>query len=163
MFDNETANIALRSTLEKLREAHRHYADKINKREWYVDIKLLNFGGVGYSGDRELDLQSLRLVDNRSKTNNFGYWLPPAELRKHIVAKAKDEIGRLNDVTPEYRNPNFDNFHSRFSSELRDKEINDTVRISLLSDTEISVVKSTYLDQVGTNITADTPIDSLDE
>jgi hypothetical protein len=150
----------LGETQSLLLEHHAYYRQSIKDRFWYDDPMLIRFGDRG-PVDADLDLSGMTVEVDRAHCNEHGYWLPHADLRQHIVDRAKDEIGRLKPLEPgRPANPEFAHFHSPFPQELADCEINDTVRLNhdLESGGIISLAKATYLDQVGTNITADVPI-----
>lgn len=161
--NNDTARRGLRQTIQVLKAHHPCYAARIDRREWYVEVYYINFFGRGAIGSEAVDFGSIRLERSSENTNEYGYWMPPKEVRTHIVKQSEQEIHRLNPVSPDLQNKNFDLFHSKFDEKLRDCEINDTVRISDFSNGKISIVKATYLDQVGTNITADTYIETTNE
>ena len=163
VFNNETAVLGLRDTIRELKEHHPAYADRITQREWYAEVRFLNFSGCGLVGPEATDLSTFRITPATVDTNSHGYWCPPFEIREHIKKIAAEEIGRLNKVEEPRRNKNFAHFHSEFPEELGECEINDTVRISSFGDGALSVVKATYLDQLGTNITADQKIRCLNE
>lgn len=163
MLDNDRTNAAFKETIDTLRKHHGYYSDRIEKRFWYFDRKTIKFGQIGANCQDSRDLLNLTLEVDDRHTNVGGYWLPPEGIRQHIKKMVEKELSRLNDVEPERRNENFSKFHSCFDNKLRTKEINDTVRISHLDDGVIRIAKATYLDQVGTNITADEIVESFDE
>lgn len=150
----------LEETQSLLLEHHAYYRQWIRDRFWYDDPMLVRFGERGPQ-NADIDLAAMTVAVDRVDCNQHGYWLPGADLRQHIVDRAKEEIGRLKPLEAgRPANPGFAHFHSPFPQALANCEINDTVR--LCRDLEpggvISIAKATYLDQVGTNITADVPI-----
>ncbi|MHA7970204.1 hypothetical protein [Rhizobium sp. CAU 1783] len=150
--------IELAETLKSLRQFHPFYRRSIDKLFWYTDPILVRFGETGPSSG--IDATALRLRVDLSNCNESGYWLPHPDLRSHIVKQANAEIGRLNvAASPEDANPNFSRFHSQFDASLAQCEINDTVRLCSLDGETITIAKATYLDQIGTNITADKEIE----
>lgn len=162
-IDNERATLELKATLTVLSERHGYYSQRIVLREWYFDRKLLNFGGAGYVGPGAFNFHDLGLRIADTDINAHGYWTPPQAIAEHIKYQAERTPDRLLPVPLEKRNPNFDKFHSTFDDKLRGLQIDDTVRINAFSEKEIVISKATYLDQVGTNITPDEPIQSSDE
>lgn len=150
----------LAETLSVLLEHHPHYRQSILARFWYDDPTLIRFGDQG-PADADIDLAGMTVEIDRTHANEHGYWLPHADLRPHIVGKASTEIGRLKPLEDgRSKNPDFAHFHSAFPEALANCEINDTVRLNrdLEPGGVISITKATYLDQIGTNITADEPI-----
>lgn len=150
----------LGETQSLLLQRHAYYRRAIGDRFWYDDPMLVRFGDQG-PPKADIDLAGMTVEIDRTHANEHGYWLPHPDLRRHIVDQAEKEIGRLKPLQSHGSIPSsFAHFHSAFPQELANCEINDTVRLNrdLEPGGVISLTKATYLDQVGTNITADVEI-----
>lgn len=150
------------ATIKKLIEYHPAYASEIQDGFWYVDVMPIRKGEKG--APNGVDIGELEVVIDRSHTNEYGYWIPQKDVARNIVLRAETEEQkhRLRVVQSSEGNRNFHKFHSRFNSSLMYREINDAVRVTKFDGKKLHIQKATYLDQLGTNITADMPLEADD-
>lgn len=144
-----------------LMKHHGYYREAIRDRFWYDDPQPVRFGALG-PPQAEIDLAAMTLVVDKDQCNEHGYWLPHPDLRPHIVRQAANHVDRLKRLADGTAgNPGFAHFHSAFDASLAAYEINDTVRLGrdLYPGGALSIAKATYLDQIGTNMLADRPVE----
>jgi hypothetical protein len=138
-------------TEDALRKSYPQLGSQIvTSRLWYDSFIPINFGPVGFGIGH--DLTKFELTSSEPK-----YWEPNPIYHSHMRKMAQEEAGRLKVGTLKTINQNFEKFSVKYPIDLKDREINDAVRIARfdLNEQKLHLQKSNYLDQVGTNITCD--------